>query len=179
MDQHTLSQPKGAKQARKRIGRGRASGQGTYAGRGIKGQKTRGSVRPGFEGGQVPLVRRVPRLRGFKNPTRTEFQAINLDTLADRFPAGATIDGTALFNERLLDSPDEPFKVLCRGELPHALTVKAPRLSESAKQAITAAGGSYEELAPADRTPRNRVHRRKAAAAQPASPRASQESEQA
>jgi large subunit ribosomal protein L15 len=170
VDQHTLRQPKGAKQARKRIGRGPASGQGTYAGRGIKGQKTRGKVRPGFEGGQMPLVRRVPRLRGFKNPSRVEFQAINLDTLADRFEAGATVDAAALFNQRLLDSPEQPFKVLCRGELPHALNVTAPRLSEAAKQAINSAGGTYEETAPVDRTPRNRIHRRRAAAGQQAPP---------
>jgi ribosomal protein L15 len=99
---------------------------------------------------------------------RVEFLAVNIEMLADRFPAGSTVDGPALFNERLLDSPDQPFKVLSRGELPHALTVRAPRLSSAAKEAITSAGGSFEELAPADRTPRNRVHRRRAAAAAPA-----------
>jgi large subunit ribosomal protein L15 len=167
VDQHTLKQPAGAKQARKRLGRGNASGQGTSAGKGRKGQNKRsgGGVRPGFEGGQIPLVRRLPRLRGFKNPTRVEFQALNLDVLADRFEAGSVVDGAALFNQRLLDSPDQPFKVLSRGDLSHPLTVKAPRLSEAAKQAITAAGGSFEELAPVDRTPRNRIHRRRAAAA--------------
>jgi large subunit ribosomal protein L15 len=170
VDQHTLKQPEGAKRPRKRIGRGNASGQGTFAGRGFKGQRKRGTVRPGFEGGQIPLVRRAPHLRGFKNFTRVEFLALNLDTLADRFPAGSTVDGATLFNARLLDSPDQPFKILCRGELPHALTVRAPRLSASAKEAITAAGGSFEELAPVDRTPRNRVHRRRAAAAPVAEP---------
>lgn len=162
MDQHNLKQSSGAKRPSKRVGRGNASGHGTTATRGHKGQKKRGTVRPGFEGGQIPLVRRLPHLRGFKNPTRVEFQAINLGLLADRFPAGSVVDAAALFNARLIESPEQPFKVLARGELSHALTVNAPRLSEGAKQAITAAGGSFEELAPADRTPRNRIHRRRA-----------------
>lgn len=162
MDQHTLRQPAGAKSSRKRVGRGVASGWGRTAARGQKGQKKRGSVRPGFEGGQISVVRRAPHLRGFKNPTRVEFLAINLGTLADRFPAGATVDGESLAEARLLDDANQPFKILARGELSHALTVKAPRISESAKEAITRAGGTVEETAPADRTPRNRVHRRKA-----------------
>jgi large subunit ribosomal protein L15 len=128
----------------------------------MQGQRKRGSVRPGFEGGQISVVRRLPHLRGFKNPTRVEFLAINLETLAERFEAGATVDGEALAAIRLLDDANQPFKILARGELTHALTVKAPRLSEGAKEAITSAGGSFEELAPVDRTPRNRVHRRKA-----------------
>ena len=129
MDQHTLSQAAGAKRPRKRVGRGPGSGTGTYAGRGRKGQKARGGVRPGFEGGQIPLVRRIPHLRGFRNPGRVEFQALNLETLAERFPAGAVVDAAALVAARLLDDLDQPFKVLSRGELAHALTVKAPRLS--------------------------------------------------
>lgn len=167
MDQHTLRQPAGAKRPRKRIGRGTGSGTGTYSGRGIKGQKARGKVRPGFEGGQIPMVRRLPHLRGFKNNLRVEFQAVNLADLADRFPAGATVDAEALAAVRLIEDVDEPYKILGRGELGHALTVKAPRLSEAAKAAITAAGGSFEETAPAEKRVRNRVHRRKAAAAQP------------
>lgn len=164
MDQHTLRQPEGAKRSRKRVGRGDASGHGRTAARGMKGQRKRGTVRPGFEGGQIPLVRRLPHLRGFKNPTRVEFLAINLDTLADRFEAGAVVDAEALAAARLIEDVNQPFKVLARGEVSHALTVKAPRLSEGAKQAIQAAGGSFEELAPVDKTPRNRVHRRKAQA---------------
>jgi large subunit ribosomal protein L15 len=165
VDQHTLRQPPGAKRPRKRLGRGNATGQGTYAGRGLKGQKARGTVRPGFEGGQNPLTRRIPQLRGFRNFRRVEFQPINLGDLARRFEAGATVDAAALVAARLLDDVDEPFKVLGRGELPHALTVQAPRLSQSAKDAITAAGGSFEELSPAVKRVRNRVHRRREAAA--------------
>jgi large subunit ribosomal protein L15 len=168
VDQHTLRQPAGARRPRKRLGRGNATGQGTYAGRGRKGQKARGSVRPGFEGGQIPLVRRLPRLRGFRNFNRVEFLAINLEDLATRFEAGATVDAEALVAARLLEDLDQPFKVLARGELPHALTVNAPRLSQAAKDAITAAGGSFDELAPALKRVRNRVHRRGTPAPAPA-----------
>ncbi len=168
MDQHTLRQPKGARHPRKRIGRGVGSGQGTYAGRGVKGQKKRGKVRVGFEGGQMPLIRRISHRRGFRNASRIEFQAVNLSDLA-RFPAGATVDGAALAAMRLIDDAATPFKVLARGELPHALTVTAPRLSAAAKEAITAAGGSFEELAPAVKRQRNRIHLRKAAEASAAS----------
>ncbi len=173
MDQHTLRQAKGARHARKRIGRGVASGQGTYAGRGVKGQKKRsgGKVRPGFEGGQMPLIRRISRKRGFRNPFRVEFQAVNLRDLAERFPDGATVDAEALAAVRLIDDPRQPFKVLATGELPHALTVNAPRLSAAAKEAITAAGGSFQELSPAVKRVRNRIHRRRgdqAAGSQPA-----------
>ena len=168
MEQHDLRQAKGARHARKRIGRGVGSGQGTYAGRGRKGQKARsgGGVRPGFEGGQMPLIRRISHKPGFRNPFRVEFQAVNLGDLARLFPAGATVDGAALSALRLIDGAEQPFKVLGRGELAHALTVRAPRLSESAKQAIGAAGGSFEELAPAEKRVRNRIHRRRAAEAQ-------------
>lgn len=162
MDQHTLRQTAGAKRPSKRVGRGNASGHGRTAARGMKGQRKRGSVRPGFEGGQISVVRRLPHLRGFKNPTRVEFQAVNLGTLSDRFPAGATVNAATLAAVRLIEDVNQPYKILARGELAHALTVQAPRLSEGAKAAITAAGGTFEELAPVDRTPRDRVHRRKA-----------------
>ena len=160
MDQHNLRQPAGARHPRKRIGRGPGSGQGTYAGRGVKGQKKRGKVRAGFEGGQMPLIRRIMHKRGFRNRGRIEFQAVNLRDLVQRFPAGATVDAEALAARRMIDDVEEPFKVLASGELSHALTVRAPRLSAAAKQAITAAGGSFEELGPAVKRVRNRKHRR-------------------
>ncbi len=163
MEQHTLRQAKGAKHASKRVGRGPGSGQGTYAGRGRKGQKARGSVRPQFEGGQMPLVRRLGHKRGFRNFNRVEFQAVSLRELGRRFEAGATIDGPSLAAAGLIDSPTSPYKVLASGTIEIALTVTAPRLSEAAKQAITAAGGSFEETAPAERRIRNRIHRRAAA----------------
>jgi large subunit ribosomal protein L15 len=160
MDQHLLKPPAGAKRARKRVGRGDSSGHGAYSTRGLKGQKARGKVRAQFEGGQIPLVRRLGHMRGFKNALRIEFLPINLRDLARHFSAGATVDGEALVSLRLLEDADQPFKVLGMGSLPHALTVRAPRLSEAAKAAITAAGGSFEELAPAAHRVRNRIHRR-------------------
>lgn len=160
MDQHDLRPPEGSKRPRKRVGRGDSSGHGTYSTRGSKGQKARGKVRAQFEGGQIPLVRRLGHVRGFKNPGRIEFRPVNLRDLARHFSAGATVDATALASLRLLDDVNEPFKVLGFGSLPHALTVRAPRLSESAKAAITSAGGSFEELAPALHRVRNRIHRR-------------------
>lgn len=164
MDQHLLKPPVGSKRPRKRVGRGDSSGHGTYSTRGNKGQKARagGGVRLGFEGGQIPLVRRLGHMRGFKNALRIEFAPVNLRDLTRHFAAGATVDGRALAALRLIDSPEQPFKVLGLGALPHALTVRAPRLSESAKAAITAAGGSFEELAPAAHKVRNRIHRRAA-----------------
>lgn len=167
MEQHTLSQPAGARHAKKRIGRGQASGQGTYAGKGRKGQKARGSgkVRAQFEGGQMPLVRRLGHKRGFRNFSRIEFQAVSLRELSRRFEAGATVNGETLAAARLIDHAEAPFKVLATGSLEHPLTITAPRLSEAAKAAITAAGGSFEETAPVIVHVRNRIHRRKAAAA--------------
>jgi len=165
VDQHNLRQSKGARHARKRIGRGVGSGQGTYAGRGVKGQKKRsgGKVRVGFEGGQMPLIRRISHRRGFRNPFRVEFQAVNLRDLALRFPDGATVDAEALAALRLIDDVGQMFKVLATGDLPHALNITAPRLSAAAKQAIMDAGGSYQELSPAVKRVRNRLHLRRAA----------------
>lgn len=165
MDQHSLRPPVGAKRPRKRVGRGDSSGHGTYSTRGMKGQKARGKVRPQFEGGQIPLVRRLGHKRGFQNRSRIEFQPVNLRDLERHFEAGATVDAAALAAIRMIEDEAEPFKILGIGTLTKALTVRAPRVSATAREAITAAGGSVDELAPADKTPRNRIHRRRAAAA--------------
>ena len=165
MEQHTLSQAPGARHAKKRVGRGQASGQGTYAGRGRKGQNARNTVRAQFEGGQMPLVRRLGHKRGFNNFTRIEFRAVSLRDLGRRFEAGATVNGESLAAAGLIDSATTAYKILAGGPLPHALTITAPRLSDAAKEAITAAGGSFEETAAAEHKVRNRIHRRKAAAA--------------
>ncbi len=161
MDQHTLHPSSGSKHSRKRLGRGNATGQGTYAGRGLKGQKARGSVRPGFEGGQIPLVRRAPRLRGFRNFSRLEFEVVNLNQLSENFSPDSIVNGDALAKIGLVSKPDTLFKVLGRGGLSIALSVEAPRLSNSAKDAITADGGNFKELSPAVKRVRNRIHRRK------------------
>ncbi len=161
MEQHTIRQSDGARHAKKRVGRGQASGQGTYGGRGRKGQNARNTVRPGFEGGQMPLIRRLGHKRGFRNFARVEFQAVNVGELGRRFPAGSSVDGPALAAVGLIDAPGAPFKVLAYGTLEHALTIIAPRLSDAAKTAITDAGGSFEETAPVQVHIRNRIHRRK------------------
>lgn len=108
----------------------------------------------------MPLVRRLGHRRGFRNPMRVEFRAVNVGDLAVRFEAGARVDADALAAARLIDDARTPFKVLARGELDQALTVVAPRLSAAAKGAIEGAGGSWEELQPPQRRVRNRKHRR-------------------
>jgi len=148
MELHELKPPKGAKKSRKRVGRGNASGHGTYAGRGRKGQKARsgGAKPPYFEGGQLPLVRRLPHKRGFVNIWRVEYAPVNVDRLAAAFEAGAEVTPEAMAAAGLIKSPDMPVKVLGRGELDKPLTVTAHRFSESARAKIEAAGGTVKEL---------------------------------
>lgn len=146
MQQHELRQPKGATHKRKRVGRGNASGHGTYATRGLKGQKARsgGGVRPGFEGGQLPLVRRMAYKRGFRNPFRVDYEEVNIGALA-RFAAGTEVTAEALRAARLVRT-GKPVKVLGQGELSVALTVEAASFSRSARGKIEAAGGSVRWL---------------------------------
>ncbi len=140
-----LSPPKGAVKNKKRVGRGNSSGSGRCAGRGDKGQNSRsgGGVKPGFEGGQMPLQRRLPK-RGFKNPFRTEYRVINLDGLSAKFAAGDTVDEAALVSGGLIRSAGGPVKVLGNGDISIALTVKANAFSKSATEKITEAGGIAE-----------------------------------
>lgn len=142
MQQHELRPPKGATHKRKRIGRGNASGHGTYSTKGMKGQKARsgGGVRPGFEGGQLPFVRRMAYKRGFRNPFRVDYEEVNVETLA-RFDAGSTVDVAALREARLART-GKPVKILGNGDLTVALTVEADSFSKSAISKIEAAGGS-------------------------------------
>ena len=142
MQQHELRPPKGATHKRKRVGRGNASGHGTYATKGLKGQKARtgGGVRPGFEGGQLPLVRRMAYKRGFRNPFRVDYEEVNIGDLA-RFDAGSTVTVDTLRAARLVRT-SRPVKVLGEGDLTSALTVEAHRFSKSAREKIEAAGGS-------------------------------------
>jgi large subunit ribosomal protein L15 len=142
MQQHELRQPKGATHKRKRIGRGNASGHGTYSTKGMKGQKARsgGGVRPHFEGGQLPFVRRMAYKRGFRNPFRIEYEEVNVGELA-RFSAGTTVNADALKSVRIVQS-ERPVKILGTGDLTVALTVEADRFSKQAKAKIEAAGGT-------------------------------------
>jgi len=136
---HEISPPAGSKRARHRVGRGIAGKGGKTAGRGSKGQLARGTVPAGFEGGQLPLMQRIPKLRGFKNPFRVEYTPVNLDDLE-------AIDGDAIdlagFVARGLAGPGELVKVLGGGQLTRSLRVEAHAFSKSAEAAITASGGS-------------------------------------
>lgn len=131
---------------KKRLGRGPGSGLGKTSGKGHKGQKARtgGKVAPGFEGGQMPLYKRLPK-RGFKNPFRVEYNAINLDSL-NRFPEGSTVTVEALKKAGLVKQPKCPVKLLARGTLEKPLTVAVDRYSQAARDAIQKAGGKIEEI---------------------------------
>jgi large subunit ribosomal protein L15 len=144
---HTLKAPYRSTHRKKRVGRGQGSGLGKTAGRGGKGQKARsGNMRfEGFEGGQSPLQRRLPKF-GFNSPNRLEFAIVNLGELDAHFKDGATIDETTLKAARLVKGIYDGIKVLGQGELKKKLTVKVNKVSAGAKTAITAAGGSVEEI---------------------------------
>ncbi|GHU57647.1 50S ribosomal protein L15 [Clostridia bacterium] len=145
MQLHQLTAPPGSNRDVKRIGRGHGSGQGKTAGKGHKGQWARsgGGVRPGFEGGQQPLARRIPK-RGFKNLFRTEYAVINLAELDKRFESGAVITEDELIDSGIIKKPLAGVKVLGKGELTKSFTVKATAFSASAKEKIEKAGGKTE-----------------------------------
>ena len=146
MQQHNVKAPKGAKRARKRVGRGDGSGHGSFSGRGIKGQKSRSGagLRPGFEGGQLPLAQGLPMIRGFTNIFRKEYHEVNLDRLA-RFPANSEVTLQLLVEAGVVKNLKKPVKVLGRGELRVPLVVEAHKFSGSARSKIEAAGGSVRE----------------------------------
>jgi large subunit ribosomal protein L15 len=143
MKVHELHSAPGATKQRRRVGRGIAGKGGKTAGRGTKGQGARNNIKPGFEGGQLPLKQRVPKLKGFKNPFRVEYVVVNLDTLQD-FTAEVVSPDT--LREAGLVHKHGLVKVLGRGELSRPLIVSAHAFSRSATQAIEAAGGSVEVL---------------------------------
>lgn len=137
---HDLRPAPGSKTARTRVGRGEAS-KGKTAGRGTKGTKARNTVRVGFEGGQMPLHMRLPKLRGFTNPFRVEFQPVNLATLQELFPEGGTVTVEELVAKGAVRK-NQPVKVLGSGDVSVKLDVTAQKFSASAEQKIAAAGGS-------------------------------------
>src|SRR5215467_4181414 len=147
MDLSNLKPPKGAKHSKKRIGRGQGSGQGKTAGRGHKGAKSRSGFKfkRGFEGGQMPLHRRVPK-RGFHNPFRVSYEVVNLDTLAAKFEAGAVVTPELLREAGVVPGGTRPVKVLARGDVAKALTVRAHKFSGKAAEKIAAAGGTAEAI---------------------------------
>jgi len=143
----------GSKKNRKRIGRGDGSGNGTYSGRGVKGQKSRAGfrMRPGFEGGQLPLIKRLPRKRGFVNIFRTEYSVVNTGKLSV-FEAGSEVTPESLLGAGLVRSLRYPVKILANGDISHALTIKVNKVTAAAKAKIEAAGGSVEEVTVASAT---------------------------
>jgi large subunit ribosomal protein L15 len=147
MDLSNLKPAERSKFSKKRVGRGHGSGTGTQAGRGHKGAQSRSGYKfkRGFEGGQMPLHRRVPK-RGFHNPFRTEYAVVNLDTLAERFEAGTVITPDLLRERGLIHGSQQPVKVLARGDIAKKLTVHAHKFSGKAVEKIAAAGGATEVL---------------------------------
>ncbi|MBI5887425.1 MAG: 50S ribosomal protein L15 [Deltaproteobacteria bacterium] len=142
-----LKAPKGANTKKTRRGRGEGSGLGKTSGRGGKGQtaRTGGSIKPGFEGGQMPLYRRLPK-RGFTNKFRVESRIVSLERFDELFKAGSVVDEAALMEKGVLKDKHGPLKVLGDGEIKKALTVRANRFSKSAAEKITAAGGKAEVI---------------------------------
>jgi large subunit ribosomal protein L15 len=141
---HHLRPAPGAKTAKTRVGRGEAS-KGKTSGRGTKGTKARYQVPSAFEGGQMPIHMRLPKLRGFKNPFKVEFQVVNLDRISALFPDGGTISVADLVAKGAVRK-DQPVKVLGQGDISVAVQITADRFSGSAKEKIAAAGGSATEL---------------------------------
>lgn len=146
MKLHELEVSAGSRKARKRVGRGTSSGYGKTAGRGQKGQLSRsgGKTRIGFEGGQMPLFRRMPK-RGFNNINRKEYTIVSLNDL-NQFEAGSTVDAQALLDSKIIKKQLAGVKLLANGKLDKNLTVKVSKVSEAAKQAVEAAGGSVEVI---------------------------------
>jgi len=145
--QNDLTPPPGSKRDRKRVGRGLGSGHGRYSTRGLKGQKSRsgGGVSPYFEGGQLPLVKRLARKRGFTNIFKTEYSVVNVGKL-NIFEPDSVVGREELIKARLIKLPKGRVKILSTGELDRALTVKADKFSAAAKKKIEAAGGRTEEV---------------------------------
>lgn len=147
MKLHELRAAEGSTKAPKRKGRGTATGQGKTAGRGMNGQKSRsgGGVRLGFEGGQMPLYRRIPK-RGFTNIWGTEYNIVNVSTLNDKFEAGTEVTPEILVEKGIVKQMKDGIKILGQGELEKSLTVKAQKFSKSAVEKIEAAGGKAEVI---------------------------------
>jgi large subunit ribosomal protein L15 len=154
MQTHQLKPARGSTHVKRRVGRGNASGVGTYSGRGLKGQKARAGNKPRrfFEGGQTRLLRRLPRKKGFFNRFRVEYEPVNLSQL-NKFEAGTEVTPELLKKMRILRNLNKPVKVLAMGEIDRVLTITANRFSMTAKEKIVAAGGTVIELDPPQEKP--------------------------
>ncbi|MEK7352962.1 MAG: 50S ribosomal protein L15 [Chloroflexota bacterium] len=147
MKLNELSPAPGSRKNKKRVGRGNGSGHGTYSGRGCKGEKARAGfkMRPGFEGGQLPIIKRLPRKRGFTNNFRIGYSVVNMNKL-DIFESGSEVTPEKLLSAGLVKSLRQPVKILAAGDITHPLVVKAHKFSTAAKAKIEAVGGSVEEM---------------------------------
>ncbi|MFC1962697.1 50S ribosomal protein L15 [Chloroflexota bacterium] len=148
MRQHELRPPPGSRQSSKRVGRGDGSGHGTYSGRGLKGQKSRSGdpkMRPGFEGGQLPLIKRLPQKRGFTNIFRKEYSIVNVGQL-NIFAPDTEVTPERLLSAGLVTSLSKPVKILGEGNLRYPLIIKAKRFSGTARRKIADLGGRVEEV---------------------------------
>ena len=147
MRQDEIRPPKGAKRARKRVGRGDGSGHGSFSGRGMKGQNSRsgGGVRPNFEGGQNPITKAQPMMRGFTNIFRKEFSVVNIDRLT-RFPANTEVTLQLMIERGIVKDLKQPVKILGRGDLDAPLVVQGHSFSRAARQKIEAVGGTVKEI---------------------------------
>ncbi len=147
MRQDELSPAPGSRRNRKKVGRGNGSGHGTYSGRGCNGQKSRAGykIRPGFEGGQLPLIKRLPRKRGFFNIFRVQYTAVNIDKLSI-FESGSEVTPEKLVASGIVKSLRYPIKILAEGNITYPLSIKANKFSAAAKAKIEAAGGKTEEI---------------------------------
>ncbi|MDD5127464.1 MAG: 50S ribosomal protein L15 [Dehalococcoidales bacterium] len=148
VSQNKLIAAPGSRKKKKIVGRGDSSGHGNFSGRGCKGQKSRAGSgpRPGFEGGQLPLIKRLPEKRGFTNIFRTEYTPVNVEQL-NAFTANTEVTAENLVAAGIIKSAKQPVKILAGGEITRPLTVKAAKFSASAKAKIEAAGGKAEEVA--------------------------------
>ena len=148
MNLNDLRPAEGSTQKRKRVGRGTGSGKGKTSGRGQKGQHSRagGGVRPNFEGGQLPLTKRLPKLRGFNNRFKVEYVPVNLDELDRLFDGQAEITPEVLAGAGLVGNANDPVVILARGDVSKALNLKVQRISATARQKIEAAGGHVDIL---------------------------------
>ena len=142
MQLNSIKPKAGALKSKRRVGRGNGSGRGTFSGRGCKGQGQRksGNVRAGFEGGQTPLIMRLPKLKGFKNPNKVEFQVINVKDL-DQFNDGDEVNVLTLLEKGLVRRKIQPVKLLGNGKIPKKLTIKLHKVSTAARSKVVAAGG--------------------------------------
>jgi large subunit ribosomal protein L15 len=145
MELHDLKPPEGSRKSRKRVGRGISAGKGKTAGRGTKGQLARSKVRPGFEGGQNPIFKRMPFRRGFTNIFKTQYEVVNVKQLAN-LEADGPITPELLVERGVTRGPEFPVKILGEGEIDKAVTVRAHKFSASARSKIEAAGGTVEVI---------------------------------